>query len=132
MWNTGLDEAQAGIKTARRNTNNLRHAVIPTPWICGLPGSSGRGISQARTLECVAISFSKAYGERHTWFFKALKENWENIKNKLQSDYSGEERGVWSGRGPWGTPESTGEYSLPQSVRQAQKQRYSLSYINDK
>ena len=26
MRNTGLDEAQAGIKTARRNTNNLRFA----------------------------------------------------------------------------------------------------------
>ena len=26
MRNTGLDEAQAGIKTAGRNTNNLRYA----------------------------------------------------------------------------------------------------------
>ena len=26
MRNTGLDEAQAGIKTARRNVNNLRYA----------------------------------------------------------------------------------------------------------
>ena len=26
MRNTGLDEAQAGIKTARRNSNNLRYA----------------------------------------------------------------------------------------------------------
>ena len=26
MWNAGLDEAQAGIKSAGRNTNNLRHA----------------------------------------------------------------------------------------------------------
>ena len=26
MWNAGLDEAQAGIKTARRNINNLRNA----------------------------------------------------------------------------------------------------------
>ena len=26
MRNTGLDETQAGIKTARRNINNLRHA----------------------------------------------------------------------------------------------------------
>ena len=26
MRNDGLDEAQAGIKTARRNTNNLRYA----------------------------------------------------------------------------------------------------------
>ena len=26
MWNVGLDEAQVGIKTAGRNTNNLRYA----------------------------------------------------------------------------------------------------------
>ena len=26
MWNAGLDEAQAGIKVARRNSNNLRFA----------------------------------------------------------------------------------------------------------
>ena len=26
MWNAGLDEAQAGIKIAGRNTNNLRYA----------------------------------------------------------------------------------------------------------
>ena len=26
MWNARLDDAQAGIKTARRNTNNLRYA----------------------------------------------------------------------------------------------------------
>ena len=26
MWNTGLDEEQAGIKIAGRNINNLRHA----------------------------------------------------------------------------------------------------------
>ena len=25
MWNTGLDKAQAGIKIARRNINNLRY-----------------------------------------------------------------------------------------------------------
>ena len=26
MWNARLDEAQAGIKLSRRNTNNLRYA----------------------------------------------------------------------------------------------------------
>ena len=26
MWNAGLDEAQAGVQTAGRNTNNLRYA----------------------------------------------------------------------------------------------------------
>ena len=30
MWNAGLDEAQAGIKTAGRNINNLRYADDPT------------------------------------------------------------------------------------------------------
>ena len=30
MWNSGLDEAQAGIKIAGRNTNNLRYAYDTT------------------------------------------------------------------------------------------------------
>ena len=30
MWNARLDEAQAGIKTAGRNINNLRYADDPT------------------------------------------------------------------------------------------------------
>ena len=32
MRKTGLDEAQAGIKIARRNINNLRYADDTTPW----------------------------------------------------------------------------------------------------
>ena len=31
MWNAGLDESQAGIKTAGRNINNLRYADDTTP-----------------------------------------------------------------------------------------------------
>ena len=30
MRNAGLDEAQAGIKIARRNINNLRYAMTPS------------------------------------------------------------------------------------------------------
>ena len=30
MWNAGLDEAQDGIKIARRNINNLRYAEDTT------------------------------------------------------------------------------------------------------
>ena len=30
MRNTGLDEAQAGIKITRRNINNLRYAYVTT------------------------------------------------------------------------------------------------------
>ena len=32
MRDTGLEEAQAGIKTARRNINNLRYAETPPLW----------------------------------------------------------------------------------------------------
>ena len=32
MRNTGLDEAQAGIKIARRNINNLRLQMTPPLW----------------------------------------------------------------------------------------------------
>ena len=32
MRNAGLDEAQAGIKVARRNINNLRYADETTLW----------------------------------------------------------------------------------------------------
>ena len=32
MWNAGLDEAQAAIKIAGRNINNLRYADDTTLW----------------------------------------------------------------------------------------------------
>ena len=32
MRNAGLEETQAGIKTARRNINNLRYAMTPPLW----------------------------------------------------------------------------------------------------
>ena len=32
MRNAGLDDAQAGIKIARRNINNLRYAMTPSLW----------------------------------------------------------------------------------------------------
>ena len=33
MWNAGLEEAQARIKIARRNINNLRYAEDTTPMV---------------------------------------------------------------------------------------------------
>ena len=72
MRNTGLDEAQAVIKIAGRNINNLRYAdaaaakslqsclTLCDPIDGSPPGSSVLGILQARILEWVAISFSNA------------------------------------------------------------------------
>ena len=85
MQNVVLDEAQAGIKIARRNTNNLRYAddatlmadsevaqSCPTlcdPVDCSLPGSSVHGIFQAIVLEWLAISFSRGSSQPRdrTW-----------------------------------------------------------------
>ena len=75
MRNAGLDEAQAGIKIAGRNINNLRYAdaaaaaaklLQSCPTLCdpidgSPPGSPIPGVLQARTLECFAISFSNAW-----------------------------------------------------------------------
>ena len=77
MKNTGLEDAQAGIKIAGRNINNLRYAdaaaaataaksLQSCPTLCdpmdgSPPGSPVPGILQARILEWVAISFSSAY-----------------------------------------------------------------------
>ena len=82
MWNAELDEAQAGIKIARRNINNLRYAddttlmaeseeelksllmkVKVTPsclTLCDPMDYTVHGILQARILEWVAFRFSRA------------------------------------------------------------------------
>ena len=73
MRNSGLEEAQAGVKIAGKNINNLRYAdaaaaaksLQSCPTLCdpvdgSPPGSPMPGILQARTLEWVVISFSNA------------------------------------------------------------------------
>ena len=78
MWNARLEEAQAGIRIAGRNINNLRYAddttlmeesesesefaqsclTLRDPMDCSLPGSSVHGIFQAGVLAWGAIAFS--------------------------------------------------------------------------
>ena len=74
MRNTGLEEAQAGIKIARRNINNLRYAdaaaaaaaavsIQLCPTLChpidgSPPGSTILGILHARTLEWVNMQMT--------------------------------------------------------------------------
>ena len=77
MWNAGLDEAQAGIKIAGRNINNLRYADDTTLMAeseelksllmkvkvlsdsCNLMDYIVHGIPHARILEWVAFPFSR-------------------------------------------------------------------------
>ena len=63
MRNSGLDEAQAGIKIAGRNINNFRYADDTTLMADSKEdkpaGSSVYGISHVRILEWVNISSSR-------------------------------------------------------------------------
>ena len=93
MRNARLDEAQAGIKIARRNINNLRYAdaaaaksLQSCPTLCNSidgspPGSPVPGILQARTPECVAIS-AESEEELNSLLMK-LKEKSEKIGLKF-------------------------------------------------
>ena len=48
MWNAGLDEAQTGIKIARRNINNLRYEQLNWTELnvpLGFPGGSDGKVS---------------------------------------------------------------------------------------
>ena len=45
MRNAGLEEAQAGIKIARRNINNLKYADDPTLMAEGFPSGSDVKVS---------------------------------------------------------------------------------------
>ena len=72
MWNTGLEEAQAGNETARRNTNNLKCADDVTLraenkvkviqlclTLCDPMDYIVHGIPQTRILAWVAVPFSR-------------------------------------------------------------------------
>ena len=81
MWNVGLDDSQAGIKTGRRNINSLRYAdditlmaeraswggwkktvkseLLSHVQLCNPMDCIVHGILQARILEWVAFLFSR-------------------------------------------------------------------------
>ena len=56
--------SQVGKK--EKKVKSLSHVRLSDPMDCSLPGSSTRGIFQARALEWVAISFSRGYSRFDT------------------------------------------------------------------
>ena len=62
MRNAGLEEAQAGIKIARRNTNNLRYADDTTLMIPGSGRSPGGG--NGNPLQCPCLEHPM---DRRAW-----------------------------------------------------------------
>ena len=58
MRNAGLDEAQAGIKTARRNINNLRYADDTTLMVENKEGRKGLLMKVKEESETAGLKFS--------------------------------------------------------------------------
>ena len=60
MWNARLDEAQAGIKIARRNINNLRYADDT------MPGASVRNSAHGKGHEERGLAYAKTWSSLRT------------------------------------------------------------------
>ena len=58
MRNAGLDEAQAGIKTARRNINNLRYADDTTLMVENKEGRKGLLMKVKEESETAGLKFN--------------------------------------------------------------------------
>ena len=55
-------------KIINRKWKSLSHVqLFVTPWTCSLPGSSVHGVFQAKTLEWVAIPFSRGPSWPRDW-----------------------------------------------------------------
>ena len=58
-WEIPGTEEPGGLQSQKSRTRLSNFTILCDPMDCSLPGSSIRGILQARVLEWVAISFSK-------------------------------------------------------------------------
>ena len=90
MWNTRLDEAQAGIKTAGRNINNLRHADDTTlmaeseelkSLLMKVNEESEKvglklNIQKTNIMACGSITLWQIDGETGRLYFFALQNHW--------------------------------------------------------
>ena len=59
LWCQTILDQQNGLDSSCLCVHMLSHVWLWDPMDCSLPGSSVHGISQARILQCVAISFSR-------------------------------------------------------------------------
>ena len=81
MRNTGLDEAQAGIKAARRNINNLRYADMPLKW-----KGTKKPFDESERGEWkswLKAQHSANY-DHGTWSYHFMGNRWRNSENSVR------------------------------------------------
>ena len=80
MRNTGLDEIQAGIKIAAKNTNNLRYADDTTLMAESEEGLKSLLMKMKEESEKVGLKFNS---QKRSWYLAHhfMANRWENNGN---------------------------------------------------
>ena len=90
MRNTGLDEAQAGIKIARRNTNNLRYADDTTLMAESKEELNSLLMKVKEESEKVGFKTQHSENEDHgIWFHHFMANRWGNNGNSERHYFGG-------------------------------------------
>ena len=78
MRNTGLEEAQAGIKIARRNINNLRHADDTTLMAESEEDLKSLSMKVKQESECWLKAQHSENEDHGTWSHHFMANRWGN------------------------------------------------------
>ena len=88
MWNAGLDEAQAGIKIAGRNINNLRYADDITLMAESEEELKSLWIKLKKKMEKAGLKLSiqktKIMASSHITSWQIYRETMETVTDSLQ------------------------------------------------
>ena len=89
MRNAGLEEAQAGIKIARRNINNLRYADDTTLMAESeeeLKSPLNEGERRVKSWLKTQLSKNKDHG---IWSHHSVPNRWRNSRNSVRLYFGG-------------------------------------------
>ena len=90
MWNAGLDEAQAGIKIAGRNINNLKYADDTTLMAESEEELKSLLMKVKEKSEKVGLKLNHSENEDHGIRFHHFMANrWRNNENSDRLHFSG-------------------------------------------
>ena len=89
MRNAGLDEAQAGIKNARRNINNLRHADDTTLMAESEEELKSLLMKVKEESEKVGLKLNIQKTDHGMWSYHFMANRWENNGNSDKLYFGG-------------------------------------------
>ena len=90
MKNTGLEEAQAGIKIAGRNTNNLRYADDTTLMVESEEELKSLLMKGKEESEKVGLKLNNSENEDHgIWSHHFMGNRWGNSGNSVRLYFGG-------------------------------------------